>query len=90
MEGAQLREAAARWKQESVARYEIFEDGQRVYDAWIFSSNDGSFFGAGQKELAPFELANGVVQARSEGTEVERRDALQQGYDGILALRENA
>ncbi len=60
VEGEQRGQASARWKQEEgVALYDILEDGQRVYDAWIFPTNNGSFFVAGSKELAPFELADG-------------------------------
>jgi hypothetical protein len=77
--------AAARWKAEgsSATAHEILEDGQRLYDAWLFDK-DGSFFLAGTKELAPFELVNGVVTARAELTEATRRDALQQAYDVSL------
>jgi hypothetical protein len=90
VESEQLALASKQCQQASsaeVRRYEILEDGQRVYDAWIFANNDGAFFVAGSKDRAPFELANGVVKAREELTEVERCDALQQAYDGILSER---
>jgi hypothetical protein len=82
----QREAAAARWKADpaSASAYEILEDGQRLYDAWTFASNNGSLFVAGTKELAPFELVDGVVTARAELTEAERRDALQQAYDVSL------
>jgi hypothetical protein len=78
--------AAERWKEEATSAqlHEVLEDGARVYDAWTFPSKNGSFFVADTTELAPFELANGVITARAERTEAERRDALQQAYDVSL------
>lgn len=86
VDGKQREAAAARWKGESssAAPHEVLEDGQRVYDAWIFESKNGSFFVAGTSELAPFELVDGVVTARADLTEAERKDALQQAYDVSL------
>jgi hypothetical protein len=85
-ESGQRVAAGKRWNEhaESATAYEVLEDGQRVYDAWTFPSNNGSFFVAGTNELAPFELVDGVVTARANGTVAERRDALQQAYDVSL------
>ena len=78
--------AARRWHDYPAAAqpHEVLEDGACVYDAWTFPSKNGSLFLAGTTELAPFELVDGVVIARAERTEVERRDALQQAYDVSL------
>ena len=98
VEQQQLRLAIERWNGEEhedlgaflagdegyCELYEILHDGKRAYDAWVFPTDDASFFVTGEAEFLPFHIVQGGVEATQEGGKVEIKDALQQGYDGIL------
>jgi hypothetical protein len=94
-EQAQLRAAALRW--DGQARrdltelfasgdaepelWDVLRDGRRVYDAWLFHSEDGCLFEPGTAELAPVHVIHGDVSAVREQVNTGMLRAVQRAFD---------
>lgn len=94
-EQVQLRLAAARW--DGQARrdltelfaageaepelWDVLRDGRRVYDCWVFGSEDGVLFEAGTAEVGPVQLVRGDASAARDAVNAAVLRAVKAAYD---------
>jgi hypothetical protein len=98
VEQRQLKEAIERWNGEVhedldaflsgdegyVELYEVLSGGKRVYDAWVFPTDDASFYVAGTDEALTLHVVQGGVDSLVDEVDEPLRSALQDGYNRIF------
>jgi hypothetical protein len=60
--------------------FAVYEDGRHLFDAWLFSSDDGSFYERGSTKRAPYRVIQGGIERDGAAESSKLRAELQAAY----------
>lgn len=61
--------------------FAVLRDGEHLYDAWLFSSDDGSLYERGTPDRAPYRVVQGKIELDGSSTLEALVAELQEAYD---------